>query len=114
MRGRIGRGSAESHCILIGEPKTENSSRRLKVLMSTTDGFRIAEEDLLIRGQGEFFGTAQSGLSPFKAGNIITDIEILKKAKELACVIVRDEPGVLDDMFGDSGSAGGGMLLAEV
>jgi len=114
LRGRIGRGSRESHCILLGEPKTENSKRRLKVLMSTTDGFRIAEEDLFIRGQGEFFGTAQSGLPLFKAGNIITDIEILKMAKTLAEKIVRNETPLLERMIREDLKDYYNIVLAEV
>lgn len=88
LRGRIGRGSEKSCCILTGEHKSEDSRKRLDVMLSTSDGFRIAEEDLKIRGPGEFLGTAQHGAPEFKAGNISRDIKLIEKAKTLAGAII--------------------------
>lgn len=81
LRGRVGRGSAQSYCILIGDPSTPEGERRLKVMVDTTDGFKIAEEDLAIRGPGEFFGTRQHGLPEFKVANLIRDWEVLEMVR---------------------------------
>ncbi|MBI5573595.1 MAG: ATP-dependent DNA helicase RecG [Elusimicrobia bacterium] len=91
LRGRVGRGDKESYCILIGDAKTENAKTRLDVLTKTNDGFKIAEEDLKLRGYGEFFGTQQSGLTEFKIGNMISDFEIIQKAKETAVDMLKNE-----------------------
>lgn len=82
LRGRVGRGEAKSYCVLIGDPKTEESYRRLNIMINTQDGFIISEEDLAIRGPGEFMGTRQHGLSEFKIANIIRDKNIMEIAKE--------------------------------
>ncbi|OGS43050.1 MAG: ATP-dependent DNA helicase RecG [Elusimicrobia bacterium RIFOXYD2_FULL_34_15] len=92
LRGRVGRSNKESYCILLGEAKTDNAKRRLDVLTKTNDGFKIAEEDLMIRGPGEFFGTEQSGLPSFKVGNILTDLPIIREAKETAIEMLKNEP----------------------
>jgi len=84
LRGRVGRGETQSYCILIGDPKTEEGFKRLNIMTSTNDGFRIAEEDLAIRGPGEFMGTRQHGISEFKIANIIRDNNIMEIAKEAA------------------------------
>jgi ATP-dependent DNA helicase RecG len=85
LRGRIGRGSARSHCLLVaGEPRTEISDERLRTLCETTDGFRIAEIDLKLRGPGEFFGTRQWGIPAFRIANLLRDQEILEWAKREA------------------------------
>lgn len=81
LRGRVGRGSAQSYCILIGDPSTPEGERRLRVMTETTDGFKIAEEDLAIRGPGEFFGTRQHGLPEFKVANLIRDWEVLEMVR---------------------------------
>lgn len=78
LRGRVGRGSIESSCILIGEEDNE----RLNVLLKTNDGFEIAEEDFKLRGSGDLFGTKQSGELSFKIANIREDYDILVKANE--------------------------------
>ena len=92
LRGRVGRSDKDSYCILIGDAKTENAKTRLDVLTKTTDGFKIAEEDLKLRGYGEFFGTQQSGLTEFKIGNIISDFEIIQNAKETAVDMLKNDP----------------------
>lgn len=84
LRGRVGRGEAQSYCVLIGNPKTEESYRRLNIMINTQDGFKISEEDLAIRGPGEFMGTRQHGLPEFKIANIIRDKDIMEIAKEAA------------------------------
>ncbi|MEK7309372.1 MAG: ATP-dependent DNA helicase RecG, partial [Planctomycetota bacterium] len=78
LRGRIGRGAHQSYCLLFGDFTTPESEQRLKIMEETSDGFRIAEEDLRIRGPGEFLGTRQSGLPEFKVANLATDFGVLK------------------------------------
>lgn len=85
LRGRVGRGAEQSFCVLLtGDKKTAVAKERLGIMEQTTDGFRIAEKDLEIRGQGEILGTRQSGVQTFKIGNIIRDLEILEKARDEA------------------------------
>lgn len=92
LRGRIGRGRHESICILIsGYKRTEDAERRLSVLEKTSDGFRIAEADLMIRGPGDFLGTKQSGLPEFRFANMIRDSRILAEAREEAFRIVKED-----------------------
>ncbi len=84
LRGRIGRGAHESHCILVADIKTEEARQRLKVLEETSDGFRIAEEDLKLRGAGELLGRLQSGLPPFKFGDLARDRDLIERARLFA------------------------------
>ena len=85
LRGRVGRGAEQSFCVLLtGDKKTAVARERLGIMEETTDGFRIAEKDLEIRGQGEILGTRQSGVQTFKIGNIIRDLEILETARNEA------------------------------
>jgi ATP-dependent DNA helicase RecG len=85
LRGRVGRGAQRSWCILMrGRRATPEAERRLEAMVETTDGFRIAERDLEIRGPGEFFGTRQSGLPPLRAANIIRDRRLLELARDEA------------------------------
>ncbi|HEY0658917.1 MAG TPA: helicase-related protein, partial [Pyrinomonadaceae bacterium] len=85
LRGRVGRGAEQSFCVLLtGDKKTAVAKERLGIMEQTTDGFRIAEKDLEIRGQGEILGTRQSGAQTFKIGNIIRDLEILETARHEA------------------------------
>jgi ATP-dependent DNA helicase RecG len=87
LRGRIGRGAHDSWCILVAAAKSAASRQRLKVLEETTDGFRIAEADLKLRGPGELLGQQQSGLPKFRFGNLVEDLELIKQARELAAKI---------------------------
>ncbi len=85
LRGRVGRGAEQSFCVLLtSDKKTAVARERLGIMEETTDGFRIAEKDLEIRGQGEILGTRQSGEQTFKIGNIIRDLEILDAARQEA------------------------------
>lgn len=92
LRGRVGRGKERSYCLLIGEPKTEEAKTRINTMLKHSSGFDIAESDLGLRGPGEFFGTAQHGIIALKAGNIISDQNIIMKAKETACSIIDTDP----------------------
>ena len=92
LRGRIGRGSHRSHCLLFGYATTEEARERLKVMTETTDGFRIAEVDLKLRGPGEFFGTKQHGLPELRFGDIIGDLELLRMARQDAFEIADHDP----------------------
>jgi ATP-dependent DNA helicase RecG len=84
LRGRIGRGAHDSYCILVAAAKGKESRTRLRVLEETTDGFRIAEEDLRLRGPGELLGQQQSGMPRFRFGDLTTDFELIQQARELA------------------------------
>ena len=91
LRGRIGRGKHMSYCILVSKPKTDDAKQRISAMLKTQDGFRIAEEDLEIRGPGEFFGTRQHGLPELKIANIVRDREILEVAKKEAFDLVQKD-----------------------
>jgi ATP-dependent DNA helicase RecG len=85
LRGRVGRGAEQSFCVLLtGDKKTAVAKERLGIMEETSDGFRIAEKDLEIRGQGDILGTRQSGIQTFKIGNIIRDLQILETARHEA------------------------------
>lgn len=92
LRGRVGRGTAQSLCVFIGDPTTEDATRRLKVISETSDGFRIAEEDLAIRGPGDFFGERQSGLPPFKVADLMQDALLAELARAAASRRVNAHP----------------------
>ncbi|MFW5731614.1 MAG: ATP-dependent DNA helicase RecG [Planctomycetota bacterium] len=92
LRGRIGRGRDDAHCILVAEPGNEIARRRLDVLTETHDGFKVAEEDLRIRGPGEFFGTRQHGLPELKVADLIEDFELLRLARRDAFHMVAGDP----------------------
>ena len=93
LRGRVGRGSAKSRCILMTSGRmTEDGEKRLKVIESTSDGFRIAEADLEIRGPGDFLGTRQAGMPDFRVANILRDGLILDQARRAAFDLLEDDP----------------------
>ncbi len=91
MRGRIGRGSKASECFLFGEPKTVEGQKRLRIMTKTRDGFVIAEEDLKLRGPGEFLGTKQSGTPLFKYADPLADQESLLVARDMAAECLREK-----------------------
>lgn len=84
LRGRIGRGEYKSYCILVSDMKTENAKERLKIMATTSDGFKLAEADLKMRGPGQFFGTLQHGLPDLKIADVLGDMDILFKARKAA------------------------------
>lgn len=94
LRGRVGRGSDKSYCILISDNKSEITRKRLKTMTSTTDGFKISETDLKLRGPGEFFGTRQHGLPSLKIANLYRDMEILKYAQSAAADLMSEDPNL--------------------
>ncbi len=91
LRGRVGRGAHESYCILVSVAKTEEARQRLKVLEETTDGFRIAEEDLKLRGPGELLGREQSGLPAFRFGDLGKDLALIQEARRRVSGFLRNE-----------------------
>ncbi len=92
LRGRVGRGEAQSYCIMINTSDGDKAKKRLDILNKSNDGFYIASEDLKMRGPGDFFGIRQSGLLEFKLGDIYQDTEILKAASEEAARILEEDP----------------------
>ena len=92
LRGRIGRGSKKSYCLLLTEQAGAVSRERLSILCATNDGFRIAEEDLRLRGPGELLGTRQHGIPEFKAADLATDFELLEQARDDAADLIRQDP----------------------
>ncbi len=92
LRGRVGRGSAESYCFLLGDPTTYEGRKRIMVMCETNDGFKIAEEDLKLRGPGQICGIRQHGITEFKVANLIKDIKLLETAREDAFALVEKDP----------------------
>ena len=91
LRGRVGRGNAKSYCILKSDNKNADTRARLKALCATTDGFKIAEEDLKLRGPGDFFGSRQSGMPVFRVANLSCDLATLKQAQLASKEWIEDE-----------------------
>lgn len=92
LRGRVGRGKFHSYCILITDNVNEESRKRLKILSKISDGFKISEEDLKLRGPGDFFGNRQHGLPPLKIANMSSDYEVLKLVQKVSDEIVSNDP----------------------
>lgn len=88
LRGRVGRGKAQSYCILLADPKGEVGKERMKIMTETSNGFELAEQDLQLRGPGDFFGKKQSGLPEFKVADIVQDYRALETARNDAQSIV--------------------------
>jgi ATP-dependent DNA helicase RecG len=97
LRGRVGRGAAQSYCILVTEKMNDAARERIRTLVESTDGFYISEMDLKLRGPGEFFGTKQSGLPSLRVANILRDAEILEVARREAVDFIAHPP-VQDDL----------------
>ncbi|MFA4984052.1 MAG: ATP-dependent DNA helicase RecG [Candidatus Omnitrophota bacterium] len=96
LRGRVGRGSAKSLCILVSDSVTAESRRRLEAMVRHSDGFRLSEEDLKLRGPGEFFGRRQHGLSELRIGNPLSQMQLLRKAREEALKLVEADPSLVN------------------
>jgi ATP-dependent DNA helicase RecG len=95
LRGRVGRGEKVSRCLLLfGQPLTDTARSRLRILRETEDGFRIAEEDLRLRGAGEVLGTKQSGLPEFRLADLTAHAELLAVARDDAKLILERDPGL--------------------
>jgi ATP-dependent DNA helicase RecG len=109
LRGRVGRGSSKSYCILFSSVQNTETLARLRGFCATNDGFRIAEQDLAQRGPGDFLGSRQHGLPVFRAANLQMDLETLKQAQDAAAhslaSISPDDPGLaalrrrVDELF---------------
>jgi ATP-dependent DNA helicase RecG len=95
LRGRIGRGGAESYCRLVADPKTEQARARLDIMTATSDGFKIGEEDLKLRGPGELLGTAQHGELSLAVADLFKDAELLADARADAGELLAADPKLL-------------------
>src|SRR5690606_34391093 len=95
LRGRVGRGSASSSCLLLYQPPLGDVARaRLEIMRDTDDGFRIAEEDLRLRGAGELLGTRQSGLPEFRVADLAVHGDLLAAARDDALLLLAGDPGL--------------------
>lgn len=95
LRGRVGRGGEQSYCLLLVYfPYSEEAGKRLDIMVKSSDGFRIAEEDLIIRGPGEFLGTKQSGIPDLRIADIVRDAGLLDIARNEAFRIINEDPGL--------------------
>ncbi|MEE6448957.1 ATP-dependent DNA helicase RecG [Gottfriedia acidiceleris] len=91
LRGRVGRGSEQSYCILVGDPKSEVGKERLTIMTETNDGFELSEKDLELRGPGDFFGKQQSGVPEFKMADMVHDYRALEVARNDATLLVNSD-----------------------
>jgi ATP-dependent DNA helicase RecG len=91
LRGRVGRGSDQSYCVLIADPKTEEGQERMRIMTETTNGFELSEKDLELRGPGDFFGNKQSGVPDFKVADLVHDYRILETARNDAARLVNSD-----------------------
>lgn len=94
LRGRVGRGVHPGRVLLFADPKTEEGKRRMQAIESTADGFALAEEDLRLRGEGDLFGSRQSGLPALRLASIVSDLDLITMAREDAAAIVARTPGL--------------------
>jgi len=92
LRGRVGRGAKQAYCLLVGEPRTEEAIQRLQAMERSQDGFELANEDLLIRGPGDFWGVKQHGLNELRVANLTKDIELIQRSSHAALML---EPELL-------------------
>ena len=99
LRGRVGRGSEKSYCIFVQRDFTENSRKRLDIMERTNDGFVISDEDLKLRGPGEFFGIKQSGFFKYKIADLVMDGPIIKSARKAAFDLVAKDPHLRNRSF---------------
>jgi ATP-dependent DNA helicase RecG len=94
LRGRVGRGTDQATCLLMADPTTDEGLARIGAMVATTDGFRLAEEDLRIRGQGTVFGTRQAGIKDLKLADILRDAPLLIEARREAFALVAADPNL--------------------
>ena len=94
LRGRVGRGQYASTCILISDARNDEAVRRLRAMCETNDGFRIADEDLKLRGPGDFFGNRQHGLPNLKIADLMGDMPLFKEAQEAAARLMEEDPAL--------------------
>lgn len=99
LRGRIGRGTEKSTCIMISDAQNVETAERLKILASTTDGFKIADEDLKLRGPGDFFGARQHGLPELKIANMMTDGEAIRETHAAAEKLLKKNPALAGEEY---------------
>ncbi len=117
LRGRVGRGSEKSYCVLVSDAKNKTAKERLEIMCKTNDGFVISEKDLTLRGPGDFFGTRQHGLPEMKIANLYKDIDILKQVQETAVALYsegwssKEEYGALKDKVDEMFNSGQGICL---
>lgn len=100
LRGRVGRSGNQAYCILLTDTANEETMERLLVLESTNDGFRVADEDMRLRGPGDFFGARQSGLTSLKIADPLKDVELLEQARDAAIRLIAKDPGLNDPKYG--------------
>jgi ATP-dependent DNA helicase RecG len=106
LRGRVGRGATRSHCVLIADPSTDEGRRRLEIMRQTNDGFRIAQEDLRLRGPGEVLGVRQHGAGGLRVADPIVDLALLEEVRLAAETLLRHDP--------DLSTSGAAALAAAV
>jgi ATP-dependent DNA helicase RecG len=99
LRGRVGRGSEQSYCILLADPKSETGKERMKIMTETNDGFVLSERDLELRGPGDFFGKKQSGMPIFKVADMVHDYRALEVARQDAVELVRSQAFWKDEKY---------------
>lgn len=97
LRGRVGRGSVKSTCILVSDSQSEQARKRFDIMCKTTDGFKIADEDLQMRGPGDFFGSKQHGLPELKIASLLSDNELLMLSRTAAGELLTDDPDMKKD-----------------
>ncbi len=94
LRGRVGRGRNKSWCILVSDHDGEENRARLNIMTKTNDGFKISEEDLRLRGPGDFFGSRQHGLPEMHVADLGADVNVLQKAQQEAALLLAGDPGL--------------------
>ncbi len=92
LRGRVGRGPLPSQCLLVADTRSEGAKKRIEIMTQTTDGFRISEEDLALRGPGEVLGALQHGKPYFRMGNLLTDAALIQQSRQAAMAILHQDP----------------------
>ena len=100
LRGRVGRGSEKSYCILITDSPSDETRERMRTISRTTNGFEIAEADLKLRGPGDFFGSRQHGLPPVKLIDNAINAEVMQEARKCADKIIKSDPTLSSQEYG--------------